>query len=134
MDIGSIVAHLKLEMQDFNNNLNNARDRLQETQNNFRGAEGAAKAFSSVGATLTAGITAPVMAIGASVVKTQMQFQDAMANVQALSGATGSELKMLEDTAKQFGESTVFSASECADALGYMALKKASAVMEKSIA
>ena len=120
--IGDIVAHLKLEMQDFNNNLNNARDRLQETQNNFRGAQAAGEAFSRVGTALTAGVTAPVMAIGASVVKTQMQFQDSMAKVQALSGATGDELKMLEDTAKQFGESTVFSASECADALGYMAL------------
>ena len=114
MDIGSIVAHLKLEMQDFNNNLNNARDRLQETQNNFRGAQAAGEAFSRVGTALTAGVTAPVMAIGASVVKTQMQFQDAMANVQALSGATGSELKMLEDTAKSMGESTVFSAKRLA--------------------
>ena len=122
VDLGSIVAHLKLEMQDFNNNLNKAKDKLDETQKNFRGAEAAGKAFSSVGKTLTAGITAPVMAVGASVVKTQMQFQDAMAKVQALSGATGDELKMLEDTAKKMGESTVFSASECADALGYMAL------------
>ena len=82
--IGDIVAHLKLEMQDFNNNLNNARDRLQETQNNFRGAQAAGEAFSRVGTALTAGVTAPVMAIGASVVKTQMQFQDSMAKVKAL--------------------------------------------------
>ena len=122
VDLGSIVAHLKLEMQDFNNNLNKAKDELDKTQKNFSGVKAAGEAFSSVGKALTVGVTAPVMAIGASVVKTQMQFQDAMANVQALSGATGAELKMLEDTAKEFGESTVFSASECADALGYMAL------------
>ena len=62
------------------------------------------------------------MALGASVVKTQMQFEQAMSKVQALSGATGSDLQLLEDTAKQLGESTVYSASEAADALGYMAL------------
>ena len=121
-DLGSIVAHLKLEMNDFNNNLNKARDELSKTDDKFRGLKSTGEALSSVGAGLTAGVTAPVMALGASVVKTQMNFQDAMAKVQALSGATGSDLKKLEDTAKQMGESTVFSASECADALGYMAL------------
>lgn len=116
--IGDIVAHLKLEINDFQNNLNTATDKVKQLSENFRGTEAAGKAFSTVGTALTAGVTAPVMAIGASVVKTQMQFQDSMAKVQALSGATGSELKMLEDTAKSMGESTVFSASECADALG----------------
>lgn len=122
VDLGSIVAHLKLEMNDFNNNLNKATDEVKGLSDKFRGVESVGKSLSSVGTALTAGITAPVMACGASVVKTQMQFQDAMANVKALSGATGDDLKLLEDTAKEMGETTVFSASECADALGYMAL------------
>lgn len=49
-------------------------------------------------------------------------FDSSMSNVAALSGATGEELQMLRDTAKEFGSSTQFSASEAADALGYMAL------------
>ena len=122
VDLGSIVAHLKLEMSDFNNNLNKAAQQLQNTQNNFKGFDKLGQTFTSVGKTLTTGITMPVMAIGASVVKTQMQFEDSMAKVKALSGATGEEFKKLEDTAKKYGETTVFSASECADALGYMAL------------
>ena len=28
VDLGSIVAHLKLEMNDFNNNLNKAKDQI----------------------------------------------------------------------------------------------------------
>lgn len=122
VDLGSIVAHLKLEMNDFNSNLNKAKDAIDSTSNNFRGAEAAGKTFSSVGKFLTAGVTTPVVAIGSSVVKTQAQFQDAMAKVQALSGASGKELTLLENTAKKMGSTTVFSASECADALGYMAL------------
>ena len=118
VDLGSIVAHLKLEMSDFNNNLNKAADQLQKTQDNFRGFDKLGQSFTNVGKTLTTGITMPVMAIGASVVKTQMQFEDSMAKVKALSGATGEEFKKLEDTAKKYGETTVFSASECADALG----------------
>ena len=122
VDLGSIVAHLRLEMSDFNSNLNRAVEQVQQTQSSFSGLKATGESLSSVGAALTAGVTAPVVALGASVVKTQMKFQDSMAKVKALSGATGEDFKMLEDTAKKFGESTVFSASECADALGYMAL------------
>lgn len=49
-------------------------------------------------------------------------FDASMSNVAALSGATAEDLQMLRDTAKEFGSSTKFSASEAADALGYMAL------------
>lgn len=122
VDLGSIVAHLKLEMNDFNNNLNKAKDEINKVDNNFRGLKSTGEAFTKVGGALTAGVTVPVMGIAASVVNTQMKFQDAMAKVQALSGASGAELKKLEDTAKQMGATTIFSASECADALGYMAL------------
>lgn len=122
VDLGSIVAHLKLEMTDFNNNLNRAVQEVQQTQSSFSGLKATGESLSSVGAALTAGVTAPVVALGASVVKTQMTFEHSMSKVKALSGATGSDLKLLEDTAKQMGASTVYSASEAADALGYMAL------------
>lgn len=122
VDLGSIVAHLKLEMSDFNSNLNRAVSQVQQTQNSFSGLKATGESLSTVGAALTAGVTAPVVALGASVVKTQMTFEHSMSKVKALSGATGSDLKLLEDTAKQMGASTVYSASEAADALGYMAL------------
>lgn len=122
VDLGSIVAHLKLEMTDFNNNLNRAVQEVQQTQNSFSGLKATGESLSTVGAALTTGVTAPVVALGASVVKTQMTFEHSMSKVKALSGATGSDLKLLEDTAKQMGATTVYSASEAADALGYMAL------------
>lgn len=49
-------------------------------------------------------------------------FQASMSEVAAISGATGNDLELLSDTAKKFGESTKFSASEAADGLKYMAL------------
>ena len=45
-----------------------------------------------------------------------------MSKVSALSGATGDDLAALEAKARELGASTTFSASEAADALGYMAL------------
>ena len=49
-------------------------------------------------------------------------FESSMSNVAALSGATGDQLAQLEETAREFGATTQFSATEAADALGYMAL------------
>lgn len=45
-----------------------------------------------------------------------------MSEVQALSGATGSDLALLENTAREYGATTVFSATEAAEALEYMSL------------
>lgn len=52
-------------------------------------------------------------------------FDSSMSNVEALqiaAGATEKDLAKLRDTAKEYGSTTKFSATEAADALGYMAL------------
>jgi len=54
-----------------------------------------------------------------------MAFENSMSNVASLqyaAGATEAQIKSLKDAAEQFGATTQFSMSECADALGYMAL------------
>ncbi len=45
-----------------------------------------------------------------------------MSEVQAISGASGKDLEMLQETAREYGATTVFSASEAAEALKYMSL------------
>lgn len=55
-------------------------------------------------------------------IQTGIDFQASMSEVGAISGATGKDLSILEQTAKDYGASTVFSASESAQALKYMAL------------
>ena len=57
-----------------------------------------------------------------STIEVGQTFEKSMASVRALSGATEEEFELLSDTAKEFGASTQFSASQAADALGYMAL------------
>lgn len=49
-------------------------------------------------------------------------FEASMSKVEALSGATGSELDALKDKASELGRTTIFSASEVADAMSNMAL------------
>ena len=51
-----------------------------------------------------------------------VQFDYAIARAGATCRATGSELKLLEDTARRLGQETKFSATEVADAFYYMSL------------
>lgn len=49
-------------------------------------------------------------------------FDDSMAQVAAVSGASADELEKLRDKAKEMGSTTKFTASEAADAFNYMAM------------
>ncbi len=55
-------------------------------------------------------------------INTYKNFEAAMSQVQAVSGATGEELEMLTEKAKQMGATTKFTAKESADAFNYMAM------------
>ena len=66
--------------------------------------------------------SAAVTGLGVAAVKTAADFDSAMANVAAISGATGDDLQALREKAREMGEKTKFSASEAADAMSYMAM------------
>lgn len=51
-----------------------------------------------------------------------MDFEQGMAQVGAISGATTEELELLEEKAKEMGATTKFSATESAEAFNYMAM------------
>ncbi|MDY7224664.1 phage tail tape measure protein [Halalkalibacterium halodurans] len=76
----------------------------------------------SVGRNLSMYVTAPLVGLGTLAAKTGIDFDDSMAKVQAVSGATGNDLLKLRDKAKEMGRTTRFSASESAEALNYMAM------------
>ena len=78
--------------------------------------------ISGVGATLTKTVTTPIVGLGTVAVKTAADFDSAMSQVGAVSGATGSELEALRDKAREMGSKTKFSASEAAEAMNYMAM------------
>ena len=63
----------------------------------------------------------PLVALGASIVKTSASFEQSMANAASVAGATGDEFERMIDIAREMGAKTIFSASEAADALYYMA-------------
>lgn len=66
--------------------------------------------------------SAAVTALGVAAVKTAADFDTAMSQVAAVSGATGEDLEALRDKAREMGSKTKFSASEAAEAMNYMAM------------
>lgn len=58
----------------------------------------------------------------ADTISTFKDFEQEMANVKAISGATGEEFEALKSTAKQLGESTMFSAAQAAEAMENLAM------------
>lgn len=88
-------------------------------------AEKTAKGF-TVGKGIVSNLAADaIKAAGGALVdaaQAGMDFEASMSRVSAVSGATGDQLQKLTDTAREYGASTVFSSSECADALNYMAM------------
>ena len=73
----------------------------------------------TVGSNLSKYVTLPLAGIGVAAVKTTTDFQAGMSEVQAISGATGKDLELLTEKAKEMGSTTKFSASDSADALKY---------------
>lgn len=80
------------------------------------------KKSTDIGKSLSMKVTAPILGIGAAAAKIGMDFEQSMSKVEAMSGATAEEMERLEKAAREAGANTSKSASDAADALGYMAL------------
>lgn len=115
----TLTAKLTADARDLIQGFNQASDAVQGAGKKIQGAS---KSIGAVGAKMSIGITAPLVAAGKAVIGTGMAFDDSMAKVAAVSGATGEDLQRLRDTAKEMGATTRYSASEAADGLNFMAM------------
>jgi len=68
------------------------------------------------------GVTTVIGGVGVAAVKTAADFDSAMSQVAAVSGATGKDFDALRNKAREMGAKTKFSATEAADAMNYMAM------------
>ena len=75
--------------------------------------------IANAGSAMTKSVTAPIAGVGIAAVKTAADYESAMSNVQAITGATGDDFKKLTQLGKDLGASTAWSAQECAEAMQY---------------
>lgn len=67
-------------------------------------------------------VTAPITAFGGLSLRMAGEFESAMNRVQALTSATGEEFSALTAQAEHLGRTTQFTASQAADAMGFLAM------------
>ena len=100
-------------------------DNLQETDStagNTKGVDAFAVALGNLATNVITNVINKLKDLIVQSVEVGKAFDSSMSKVAAVSGATGDELQTLRDKAKEMGSSTVFSASEAADAMNYMAM------------
>lgn len=124
---GTIMAYMDLDMSSFNSAIDMAGEQLSGFASG-----GVADALGSIGAAaetagraLTMHITGKLLDVGQSALQVGMNFDASMSNVYGLMSSlnlTQMQMDALRDTAREMGATTKFSASEAADAMGYMAL------------
>ena len=71
---------------------------------------------------LQAGTVLGISLGGANTFQTYQNFEKSVSNVKGLSGASAEDMKELTEKAREMGKTTTKSASEAADAFGFMAL------------
>lgn len=103
--IGSLLVTLGLDTRSMDKALGRAMGKFRAYGRNMK----------RLGATMSASVTAPLAAIGASSFNVASQFGLAMAKVQAVSGATADEFQRLEANAKMLGRTTIFTATDVAN-------------------
>lgn len=101
--------------------LNAVKGDLQSLAQAAQGVGGqlkqAGKALTGAGVGISAGITAPVTAIGTAALLSAADFEQAMNVMQQVSGATEGQMASLQAQALQLGAETSFSAGEVAQAM-----------------
>ena len=124
---GTIMAYMDLDMSSFNNVLDMAGEQLSGfASGGVAGALGSiGAAAETAGRALTMHITGKLLDVGQSALQVGMNFDASMSNVYGLMSSLNlsqAQMDALRDTAREMGATTKFSASEAADAMGYMAL------------
>ena len=126
------IVETEEELKRLESEVSKANQTLEKIGEVGTKLENAGNAITGVGKKVTVVSTA-VAAMGGAAVKTAANFESSMSQVQATMGITSDSMSdlngesvntmdALSDLAKEMGSKTAFSASECAEALNYLAL------------
>ncbi|MEI2606147.1 phage tail tape measure protein [Erwinia aphidicola] len=133
-DVASLAVGLHLNAANFKSQLIGAygdadkqsRQFNRKAQDDAKKTEDAYKRISS-SVTGLAGRLAGLAGVGLSlgtIIQTSRQYGQALSDLSAITGATGTQLKALDEAAQQMGRTTEYSASQAVEALKLMASAK----------
>ncbi|MGU3370159.1 phage tail tape measure protein [Bacillus mycoides] len=132
MEVFRIFGSVLLQDQQARAGLRGLDNSARDTSNRMnRGFSSVIPTFSRMGGAIGAGAIAmggmAGIAVGVSsalvgIVSAGASYEQQMSKVKAISGASTSEMKLLDSQAKELGSTTKFSASEAADGMGFLAM------------
>lgn len=128
VNVGTAIAYLNLDATNFNTGLANAQSALQNLNNGtgslskVMGATGTVLA--NTGTALTNSITLPLISAGKEIISFSADFDKQMSSVEAVmqNVLRPGDMERLRQAAIDWGEQTVYTATEAAEALYYMGL------------
>lgn len=109
--IRNLVVNIGADISGLSKDLQTAQTRIIKLSSSL----------TSIGTSLTMKVTMPLVLLAKQALHTSAEFEQSMANAASVSGATGEELEKMTALAREMGKTTVFSASDAADAMYYMA-------------
>ncbi len=112
----SLIGNLFVNVRANTSGLTRGLAKSKKSVSNF------GRSMKTAGRNLTLGLTAPIVALGVSSVKTAATFEKSMSRVLALTEATDKEFVSLNKTALKLGKTTVFTASQAAEGMSAFAL------------
>ncbi|KKN39090.1 hypothetical protein LCGC14_0746860 [marine sediment metagenome] len=120
--LGSAKLVLMTDSAKLNQGIDTAKVKATQLDTKFKAtAASIGRSMAGAGRMLIANFSVPLIGLGTGILKLAANFEKSMNKVRALTGATGDSFAQLEDQAKELGRTTQFSASQAADAMGFLA-------------
>lgn len=125
-DLSSELHENKTKLSDAEYAADKLDNSLEEVENSAKKADDGFTMFKATLANLAADAIMRavdgIKNLAGNVIELGQNFTSTMSEVSAISGATGEDFEKLEACAREYGATTVFSASNAAEALKYMSL------------
>lgn len=123
LDLGALSVKILADSSSAVATMTSFQNTVDNTSNSITSSITAlGNSLTSIGTNMTTKVTLPLVGVAAAVTKVGADFEAQMSTVQAISGATGSDLEKLEEKAREIGATTALSSKQAAEGLEYMAL------------
>lgn len=117
--IGTLVAKLNMDSRGFSRGSQQAQGSLAKMK---RSMKLIAPAATAAGIAVAGIVTAKTISMLKEATRTFIEFTDSVSKVRAITGASITGMKSLEERARSLGASTVFTASQVAEAMTFLGM------------
>ncbi|MCE5255157.1 MAG: phage tail tape measure protein [Actinomycetia bacterium] len=121
-NLGEINVNVTADTSDFESGMVRVQKEVDKAQSTLSTKlKGLGSSMSSIGKSLTAGVTLPVVATFGLAVKAAADFDTALSKIRSVTGMTADEISNMGDAAREMADGSTFSATQVADAMYWLA-------------